>query len=341
MKTKRKPTRQKRTAPHKTGSVPATQPFIDHAQELRRRCYYIAASIVLWGGAIYAVQQHVVNALLRPAKGQHFIYTSPGGGIDFLFRICVYGGIILSLPVIIYNGLRFLEPVINQRSRRFVAFGSLAATVLAAIGVAFGYYVGLPAALHFLLHQFTTVQIQPLVTIQAYLGFVIVYMFGSALLFQLPLLLLFINRIKPLKPKRLLHYERWVILAAFVMAGLMNPTPNVISQLLIAGPFIIAYQVAIVLIALINRPRRSAHVQRLFEQDETIRQQRQQRVAEYKPVPLQLFVRAAEQPLPLDHAAAKPVRPHVAPRHSMARQLARPLPPRRRFMDFAPPPGRT
>ena len=241
-------------------------PFVEHLHELRRRLYYVIISVLLWGVAIYAVQQQVVDALLRPAHGQHFIYTSVGGGVDFLFRICIYGGIIVSLPVIVYNGLRFLEPLITYNSRRFIFIGSFISGVLALVGIVFGYYIGLPAALHFLLHQFTTFQIQPLVTIQSYLHFVIVYMVGSALLFQLPLFLIFINRIKPLKPKRLLHYERWVILAAFVLAGLMNPTPNILSQLLIAGPFIVMYQVAILLIAIINRARRAKRIQLIGEQ---------------------------------------------------------------------------
>jgi sec-independent protein translocase protein TatC len=286
MKIKKKPTSRKRTAPRRPTPVTVTSPFIEHAQELRRRVYYIAGSVVVWGAVIYSVQQHVVNALLRPARGQHFIYTSPGGGIDFLFRICVYGGIVLSLPVIIYNGLRFVEPVMSRPSRRFVALGSLAASLLALVGVVFGYYIGLPAALHFLLHQFTTVQIRPLVTIQSYLGFVTVYMFGSALLFQLPLLLLLINRIKPLKPKQLLHYERWVILVAFVLAGLMNPSPNIISQLLVAGPFIIAYQVAIVVIAMLNRNRKAIAPQQLLEQDSAVQAARLAHSATLQLLPL-------------------------------------------------------
>jgi sec-independent protein translocase protein TatC len=243
-------------------------PFMEHLQELRRRLYYVAISMIFWGIAIYAVQQQVVNALLRPSHGQHFIYTSPGGGIDFLFRIAIYGGFVLSLPVIIYNILRFIEPLISDVSRRFIFIGSFVSGLLAVAGMTFGYYIGLPSALHFLLHQFQTVQIQPLVTIQAYLGFVIVYMVGAALLFQLPLILLFINRIKPLKPRRLLHYERWVILAAFVISGLMNPTPNILSQLLVAGPFILMYQVGILLIAFINRPKKLANIQEIVEQED-------------------------------------------------------------------------
>jgi sec-independent protein translocase protein TatC len=230
---------------------------------------------VFWGAAIYFVQQHIVNVLLRPAHGQHFIYTSVGGGIDFLFRICIYGGFILSLPVIVYNTLRFIEPLISQGTRRFIFIGSFISGLLAFFGIVFGYYIGLPAALHFLLHQFKTVQIQPLVTIQSYLHFVIVYMVGSALLFQLPLLLVFINRIKPLQPKRLLHYERWVILIAFVVSGLMNPTPNILSQLLVAGPFILMYQVGIGMIAVINRPKRPAIAEPSLQQNDEENTQQQ------------------------------------------------------------------
>ncbi|HXR49920.1 MAG TPA: twin-arginine translocase subunit TatC [Verrucomicrobiae bacterium] len=256
MKTKKKSTHNRRTAPHSRRDSQKTQPFIEHAYELRRRLYYIAVFVVAWGSATYAVQQHVVNILLKPAHGQHFIYTSPGGGIDFLFRICVYSGLVLSTPVIVYNILEFFEPLMSRASRRFIAINSMVCGLLALAGVAFGYFIGLPAALNFLFHQFTTAQIKPLVTIQSYLGFVIAYLLGSALLFQLPLILVCINRIKPLKPQRLFRYERWVILAAFVLAGLMNPTLNLLSQLLVAGPFILMYQIGIALIAFINRPRR-------------------------------------------------------------------------------------
>jgi sec-independent protein translocase protein TatC len=250
MKTK-KPTSQSRrkTLPKPT----ARQAFAEHLRELRRRLYYCALAVFFAGCAIYFVQMQLVDLLLKPSHGQHFIYTSPIGGIDFLFKICIYGGIVLALPVIVYNFLRFIEPVLAGSTRRFIVWQTVASSILALAGMAFGYFIGLPAALHFLLHQFTTIQIQPLVTIQSYLSFVIVYMVGSAMLFQLPLLLLFINRIRPLKPRRLFHYERWVILIAFILAGLMNPTPNILSQLLIAGPIIIMYQVGIGLIALINR----------------------------------------------------------------------------------------
>ncbi|HEX7963593.1 MAG TPA: twin-arginine translocase subunit TatC, partial [Candidatus Saccharimonadales bacterium] len=228
-------------------------PFIEHLLELRKRLFYVAVSVIAWGTAAYFVQQQIVAALLKPAHNQQFIYTSVGGGIDFLFRVCIYMGVAASIPVIVFQILKYLQPLIQKGATRFIAWGSVVSGILALAGMAFGYFLGLPAALHFLLHQFTTSQIHPLLTIQSYMSFVTLYMLGSALLFQLPLLLVLINRIKPLQPKKLLGYERWVILLAFVGGGIMNPSPRIQDQLMLAVPMIAAYQVGVLLVWLTNR----------------------------------------------------------------------------------------
>jgi hypothetical protein len=138
---------------------------------------------------------------------------------------------------------------------------------VAVLGVLFGYFIGLPQALHFLFHQFVTVQVRPLITIQSYMQFVALYLFGSALMFQLPLIILFINRIKPLKPKTLLKYERHLIVAAVVIAFIMNPSPNIVDQLFVVVPIIITYQLSIVLLWLVNRGRDPEWLAQLRQQD--------------------------------------------------------------------------
>lgn len=278
--TKRKP-KQRRSPTKRALAKPPrryTAAFAEHLRELRRRLFIVALSVLAWSAAAYGVQQHIVNILLKPSHGQSFVYTSPIGGIDFLFRVCLYTGLIVSTPVIVYQLLKYVEPLLSEASVHFAFWGSAAAGTLALIGVLFGYFIGLPTALHFLLHQFQTGQIKPLITVQSYMSFVMVYMVGSALMFQIPLLLLFINRIKPLKPQRLFHYERWVIVVAFVMAGLMNPTPNLLDQLMVAGPIILAYQIGIGLVALANRPRWPAHVAALFEEDLRLQAERFERL---------------------------------------------------------------
>jgi sec-independent protein translocase protein TatC len=305
-------------------------PFIEHLYELRKRLFYIALSVGLWGAAAYFVQQQIVSALLKPAHNQQFIYTSVGGGIDFLFRVCAYTGIVFSIPVIVYHLLKYLQPLIKKGAVTFIAWGSAASGILAFLGMAFGYFVGLPAALHFLLHQFTTSQIHPLLTIQSYMSFVTMYMLGSALLFQLPLLLVLINRIKPLKPKKLLGYERWVILVAFILGGIMNPSPRIQDQILLAGPMILAYQAGILVVWLTNRRGHPEQVKTLLEQDAAERAARQERFAaaraalqaRHTTAPAQAAMPAAPQPVPVP---AVPAVSAAAPRARRYADVARPF----------------
>ncbi|SRR6266568_902635 len=314
-------------------------PFIEHVYELRRRLSYIAISVAIFGAAAYGVERHVVSILLRPAHGQQFIYTSPGGGIDFLFRVCLYIGLTASIPIIIYQLLRYIEPLIKKESVHFIAWGSMASGILAIAGILYGYFWGLPAALHFLLHQFVTKQVQPLVTIQSYMSFVMVYMVGSALLFQVPLILLFINRIKPLKPQRLLHYERHVIAGALLIAAVMNPTPNIFALLLLAGPIILMYQAGIGIIWYLQHDtKKPAQVVALLEKDAETQAARTKRIA--GPQPLQSR-RITPQP---GLAAAVPARAGIAiSRQQYASPIVqRPIIPSqaRTINDFRMPPAR-
>lgn len=290
---------------------------------------YVAVSVGVWSSAAYGVQHHIVSLLLRPSHGQQFIQTTPGGGIDFLFRICLYTGFVFSIPVIVFQILKYIEPLVKKSSVKFVLYGSAASGLLAIAGMAFGYYLGLPAALHFLLNQFMTKQIETLISIQSYMSFVIMYMFGSALLFQIPLVILFINRIKPVKPRQLIKFERWFVLLSFILAALLDPSPHIMDQILLAGPMIMMYQVSIALIMYVNRPKHGKKVQRLFEKDLSRQAERLARRDSLKPLPLPPLTLKTEPALvPIHDDAVAP----AATQHSSATTGFRPG----RVLDLAP-----
>jgi sec-independent protein translocase protein TatC len=252
--------------------------------ELRRRLFYVVVCILVGSIVAYALEKQLIAVLLRPSHGQHFIYTSPLGGINFIFSVCMYVGVAASIPIIVYHLLRFLQPLMRDTTARFIFIGSAVSGIVALGGIAFGYFIGLPAALHFLLHQFTnTTQIQALLSIQSYLSFVIAYMFGSALMFQLPLIMIFINRIKPLKPSKLFHYERFIIVFAFIAGFIMNPSPNLVDQMFVVVPIILMYQVGIGMIWYINKPRRHT-VNTLLEHDAESQARRAELARQLKPV---------------------------------------------------------
>src|SRR6185369_16896992 len=135
-------------------------PLIEHLKELRRRLVYVAVCIAVGSGVAYGLEHQLVDVLLRPSHGQSFIYTSPLGGMNFLFTVCLDIGLVVATPVIIYQLLAFIRPLMQDTTRKFLLIASGITGLLAVCGVVFGYFIGLPSALHFLLHQFTTVQVR-------------------------------------------------------------------------------------------------------------------------------------------------------------------------------------
>lgn len=316
-----------------------TLPFSEHVRELRKRLFYISVSVGIFSAAAYSVEHFLITALLKPAGHQNFIYTSPGGGIDFLFTVCLYVGVACSIPVIIYQFLRYIEPLLTHSTRAFVMWGSAISGVLALIGMTFGYFVGLPSALHFLLHQFTSNQIQALLTIQSYMSFVAMYILGSALLLQVPLILIFINRIKPLKPQKLYSFsaQRWVIVGALLGSALMNPNPNPFALLTVAGPMILAYEVGVFVIWYINQGmdrNESPYIKALLAEDTARQVARAARATNMQPI----MKVAPIQPQPIV-VARKDITRSVSAPQTQQRQTpspTQPLRPRRYVNDFVP-----
>lgn len=251
------------------------KPFIEHLRELRTRFVFVCLAIVAGASAAYPLRQVIIDFLVAPAGDQQFIFTSPTGGFDFVFKVCLAAGVVAAVPVIIFNLLRYLQPLLPRASLKTAVIGMLFSVFLAFTGMTFAYIIGLPAALNFLLQTFLTGPVEALITIQAYMSFVVIYMLGAALIFQIPLVLLFINRIKPLKPSKLFKQQRWVIVISFVVAVIITPTPDVASLLILAIPMIVMYQLGIVLILIANRRTSNrGQFNQLLEQDKKLQAER-------------------------------------------------------------------
>jgi sec-independent protein translocase protein TatC len=271
---KQQATNRARAKKQQTGR-PEHKPFIEHLRELRTRLVFVCLAIIAGASAAYPLRQTIIDFLVAPAGEQQFIFTSPTGGFDFVFKVCIAAGVVASIPVIIFNLLRYLQPLFPKASLKTATLGMLFSVFLAFVGMTFAYTVGLPAALNFLLQTFLTGPVEALITIQAYMSFVVIYMLGAALIFQIPLVLLFINRIKPLRPSKLFKQQRWVILISFIIAVIITPTPDVASLLILAIPMIIMYQLGIVLIMIANRRGRyRGQFNQLLEQDKKLQAER-------------------------------------------------------------------
>jgi sec-independent protein translocase protein TatC len=209
--------------------------------------FWIVLSLILTSSASYFIQDQVMAVLMQPLGGQRLVYLTPIGGFSFMFKVSIYFGIALILPVIVYHIYRFLEPLMQKHRKRSVVAYSIASFLLAIGGGCFAYFGGLPAAMHFLT-GFNIQNVSAMLTVDSYLSFVVAYVLGFAALSQIPLILMIINTIKPIPPKKLMGFQQYVILAAFILAAIISPTPDVTNQTILAIPIILMYQVGIFMV---------------------------------------------------------------------------------------------
>lgn len=231
------------------------KPFIDHLAELRLRFFCCILFFLLASAAIYPFNQVVLSWLLRPLHNTVY-YTSPTGGLDLIIQLCLFFGLLLSLPVIIYNCYCFVEPILPQQSRWLAIIIVTSSFFLLCCGVSLSYFVSLPAALNFL-GNFESKNVTALITTNEYFSFVTHYLLGFGLFFQLPLVLLLWNYISPLKSSLLLNYSRYVIVLSAIIAAVLTPTPDPINQAMMAVPLIVLYYLSVLLIWGINRNKRA------------------------------------------------------------------------------------
>lgn len=229
--------------------------FMDHIRELQGRLFIIAVAFVLACGAAYPFFDKISNILLAPlGKDHELVYLTPGGAFSFIIKVCLYVGVVAVLPLIVYHLYRFAMPAVKPVRLRIVLLYTTASLLLAVAGVLFAYFVSLPAALYFLT-GFDLYHINPMLTIDSYFSFVMTYLAAGALLFQIPLVMMVIDSATPLKPSRLMAYQRHIIVGSFIIAAIISPTPDALNQTILASPMVGMYQVGVVAIWSSGRKR--------------------------------------------------------------------------------------
>lgn len=228
----------------------------EHIDEIRFRLFWIVVALLLASGVGYLLHKQLLLLAQKPL-GSELYYTSPGGGITFIFKLCFSFAVVVALPIVLYHIMRFFFPVVAHIQQRTITRFVVASLILAYAGVAFAYIVSLPAALYFL-SNIGDYALSALITVDTYYDFVVSYLLGFALLFQTPIIVLFINKIKPLKPGGMMGAQRYIILFSFIAAAILTPTPDPVNQTIMAMPAIVLYQVSVLLVWWINKRRQPA-----------------------------------------------------------------------------------
>jgi sec-independent protein translocase protein TatC len=243
---------QRREEPVEEGKVLT---ILEHLQELRRRLI-IASAALLIGIIVSAVfTQQLLHWLIAPAKDKvedlSIIYTEPLEYWATYFRVALVAGVALAMPVIVYEILAFVGPGLTRQERRWVYPIVVGASLSFLAGAAFAYYVELPPALRFLL-GFSGDVAEPFIRVGSYVNFVTRLMLVTGLVFEMPLVVMGLAKLGVVTSRRLLGWWRYALVLAFVVAAIVTPSIDPVTQSLVAAPIIVLYFAGIALAKLVE-----------------------------------------------------------------------------------------
>ena len=234
--------------------------FWEHLEELRWRLIKAVIGIVI-GGIVAAVfVDYIMNDfLLAPAKQTtpplELINLKPYGQLVLYFEVILACGMIFSIPNIFYQLWKFIEPGLLPGERKYISTIVVFSSLCFLGGLAFAYFVMLPTALKFFA-AFGTQAITNNIAVDEYFSFVISVMLAAGVVFELPMISFFLSKLGILTPKFMRKYRKHAIVIILILAGILTPSPDITSQLLLGIPLVVLYEISI-LISKFSQPKKS------------------------------------------------------------------------------------
>ena len=235
-------------------------PLIDHLIELRRRLLWSFAALAVSFGVCLYFARPIFGFLVQPllAAGQdRLIFTAIFEAFFVEIKVAFFAALMVSFPIIANQIWQFVAPGLYAREKKAFRPFLILTPFLFLGGAALAYYVAMPIALLFLLGyegEIAGVQQEALPGIGNYLSFVTRFMFGFGVAFLLPVLLMLLERAGLVTRDQLKRGRRYAIVVAFVIAAVLTP-PDVISQLLLAIPLVLLYEISLIAIWFTERRR--------------------------------------------------------------------------------------
>lgn len=227
-------------------------PITSHLEELRKRLVRSLIAIGIGMGICYNFKEKLFDVLTYPLttalpKNSYMIFTSlPEAFFNYL-KISFFAGLMLASPYVLYQIWKFVSPGLYQSEKKYVLPFVLVATLLFASGVAFCYFLVLPPAFKFFT-DFSTDFLKPMLSLREYLSLALKLLLVFGLMFEIPVFLFFMAKIGIITPAFLAKQRKYAILIIFIAAAILTPTPDAFTQILMAVPMMVLYEISIIII---------------------------------------------------------------------------------------------
>lgn len=221
----------------------------DHIRELTVRLLVSFAAMGVAGTVVFFFYSPILAFLSSPL-GAPLYYSNPAGSFSFVMKICLTGALVVTIPILIFNIIMFIKPAFQKTlsMKRILATTGIS-TLLALAGAVFAFYIILPGSLKFF-KGFQANGLHALISADSYLGFVTNLIIMFVIVFQIPLLIIFIDHVKPLKPISMIKKGKWVVIGAIVLTIIQPFTYDFMTSVLIALPIIALYYLSVLAVVM-------------------------------------------------------------------------------------------
>jgi sec-independent protein translocase protein TatC len=234
------------------------QPFLGHLEELRKRLIASAIAVGVGFAISYYFSEDLLQWLIEPLKaampeGDHLVFTSLPEMFFIYLKVAFVGGALLASPFLFYEAWMFVAPGLYRHEKKMVVPFVIFSTILFTGGALFGYFIVFPFGFKFFI-GFSNEYVKALPSVQQYLGLSLKLLFAFGIVFELPVVIYFLTRLGLVTTEFLKKNRKYSILFAFIVGAILTP-PDVVSQLMMAGPLIVLYEIGILVSRLARKKK--------------------------------------------------------------------------------------
>jgi sec-independent protein translocase protein TatC len=234
--------------------------FLEHLDDLRKRLFYSFLSLFVAIIPAYVFSKDVYEFLARPLtrflpEGQKLAYVTLTEPFMTYIKVSFLTAIFAVSPFIFYQIWKFVAPGLYQKEKKYAVPFVLFTSVFFLGGAAFSYYIAYPFACRFFLNLGS--DFQAVITIGEFFSLTLKMLLGVGLVFEMPVLIFFLSKMGIVTSKWMVKNFKYAVLAIFIIAALITPSPDMINQMIIAGPMLALYAIGVVVAFLFGKERKT------------------------------------------------------------------------------------
>lgn len=231
--------------------------YLHHLEELRRRIIVSGIALIVAFGVAWIFAWDILAFLKAPAGNITLNYMGPMEPFLVRFKLAMFGGVLLAMPVILFEVLSFVSPALKAKERRYTIMVMFMIVAFFVVGVIFGYRVIMPPGIRWLFNV-AGAQMNPVISASQYVSFIGWFMIGLGISFETPVFIWFLVALGVVTPQQLQSQWRWAILIILLTASIITPDWSPVTMALVALPMAVLYILSIVLARITVRRKTAA-----------------------------------------------------------------------------------